>query len=483
MKKIFLILLVFFLVLFVSISFAGETTLFGPKQFLRTKGKPNIYTETFSASPALPAQGTLAILNGDEDSGNRVSSALISVNGKKIFGPGDFKKQVYRLEAPVTLAEDNSIDVELRSKPGSYLALAITREVEDPPAVTISADPATIQAGEFSILTWASTNAETCIIEPEIGSVDVNGSVQISPTETTTYTITATGSGGTATADVTITILPIALEIISPSEGTTLSGPDVIVRGTIANSSGAETGMVVNGVIAVVSVGQFVANHVPVEEGGNTITATATDIHGNTTSASITVHAETTGNFIRLTADTESGTAPLEITLKVGGSFSFTGSSIAYTGPGQVEFPENPIENEHTAIMTTPGVYYFTAAVTDAENNTYTNTVAIQALDEAELDALLRAKWEGMRQALAQNNIDIATSYFADSKKDAYRKIFNALSAKLPQISQELGDIQFIRMMYNSAEYDIRTTRNGNVYSCYLLFVKDENGLWKIRSF
>ncbi|MBN2568168.1 MAG: hypothetical protein JXB42_01935 [Deltaproteobacteria bacterium] len=484
MKKIiFIFLTLCAVVVSISTSFAVETTLFGPKQYLRTKGKPNAYTDTFAATCALPSTGMLTIFNGDEDGGNRINSALISVNGERIFQPRDFNQQFYCLEAPINLVEDNVLEVELRGKPGSYLILSITRELPDPPVVTISATPEIIHTGEHAILTWSSTNADACIIEPGIGSVGANGAVQASPTETTTYTITVTGPCETATADVTVTVIPITVEITSPSESATLSGPDVMVQGTMTNFSGAETGVVVNGIIAVVSSGQFLASHVPVEEGQNTITVTATDINGFIETKSITVNVETTGDFIRSFTDTESGTVPLEITLKVLGTFSFTSSLITYTGPGQVDFPENSIENEHTAKMTTPGVYYFTAHVTDSENNVYTDTVAIQALDEAELDALLRSKWEGMRQALAQNNIAAATGYFDDSKKDAYYNIFTALSSKLPQISQELDDIQFIKTMYNAAEYDIRTTRDGKEYSFYLLFVKDENGLWKIRSF
>jgi hypothetical protein len=484
MKRTVLFVLFLLLGLFVVESSAIEVAVFAPHSYLRTEGAKNIYTDEFSA---IPGDGKLIVTNGNYCGDRRIedsiSSASIIVNGEQIFGPNDFNKHSYCLEACISLNEANTIVIELASKPDSYITVEVTEEVA-PPSVVISAEPNSISEGDSATLSWSSTNCQCITIDKGIGDVDLCGSITVSPMVTTTYTITAVGLIGTATADVTVRVIsPITLEITSPSEGATVSGPDSKVQGTITSTSNTETGVVVNGVIAIVYDGQFVANHVSVEKGGNTITATAKDINGNTTNASITINAETTGDYIRLTTDTESGTAPLETTLKVVGSFSFTESSITCIGPGQVEFPENPIENEHTVKMTTPGVYYFTAEVTDTENNTYTDTIAIQALDKAELDAFLRAKWEGMRQALAQNDIDTATGFFADSKKDAYQRIFTALSSKLPQISQELGDIQFIRMMYNSAEYDIRTTRDGNEYSYYLLFVKDENGLWKIMSF
>ncbi|MBW2005045.1 MAG: RHS domain-containing protein [Deltaproteobacteria bacterium] len=73
-----------------------------------------------------------------------------------------------------------------------------------PPTVSIGADPGTIHIGESSTLTWTSTNADSCIIELNIGNVNPNGSTTVSPTETTTYTITATGPGGTATESFTV---------------------------------------------------------------------------------------------------------------------------------------------------------------------------------------------------------------------------------------------------------------------------------------
>ena len=183
-----------------------------------------------------------------------------------------------------------------------------------------------------------------------------------------------------------------------------------------------------------------------------------------------------------LTAGIESGISPLETTLTIEGSFSFTESSLTYMGPDQVEFLESTPE-EYRTRMTTEGVYFLAAEVTNDQSNIYTDTIAIQVLDEAELDVLLRAKWVGMKTALSQNDIDDAVSYFSSFSKENYREMFTVLSDHLTEIGQELGDTQLTGVMKNSAAYDIRTTRDGAEYSFYLLFVKDEDGLWKIRSF
>jgi len=91
---------------------------------------------------------------------------------------------------------------------GTATASATITVTMPPPIVDILAVPETIQVGESSILTWSSIYADTGVIEPGIGSVDITGSITVSPTETTTYTITAMGPGGTATEIVTVSVIP-----------------------------------------------------------------------------------------------------------------------------------------------------------------------------------------------------------------------------------------------------------------------------------
>ncbi len=75
-----------------------------------------------------------------------------------------------------------------------------------PPTVTLQATPLTITPGESASLSWNSTNADTCTIAPEVGSIDCSGSISVTPSATTAYSITATGPSGIATADVVVTV-------------------------------------------------------------------------------------------------------------------------------------------------------------------------------------------------------------------------------------------------------------------------------------
>jgi len=370
--------------------------------------------------------------------------------------------------------------------PGGTATTGVTVNVTHPvPAVSISADPGTIFAGESSTLTWTSTNADTCVIEPGIGSVALNGTATVSPTETTTYTITATGPGGTATDSVTIAH-QITLTITSPINGLTINRPDVMVNGTITNTGGYETGVTVNGIVAMVYGNQFVANHVPLQEGENTITATATDTAGNTASDSVTVNVEASGNYITITALPESGISPLETRLSIDGSFSFTASSLSVVNPGDVEFLESS-PDEYLASITGEGIYYFTVQVTDAESNVHTDTVAVVVLDQAVLDQLLKTKWDGMKNALTNGNIEGALTYFHESSKEEYQEVFNFLTDRIPDIAAGMREIQLIYLVDKVAKYRIKKEEEvqGQTFDItyYIYFIKDLNGLWHIESF
>jgi OOP family OmpA-OmpF porin len=80
------------------------------------------------------------------------------------------------------------------------------------PAVSFSANPASIVEGNCSTLTWSSSNATGATIDQGIGQVDPNGSREVCPKATTPYTINATGAGGSKTAATTVTVTPKVID-------------------------------------------------------------------------------------------------------------------------------------------------------------------------------------------------------------------------------------------------------------------------------
>lgn len=76
------------------------------------------------------------------------------------------------------------------------------------PTCTFLANPATLQAGSPSVLSWTSTDASGLSIDQSIGAVTpvAAGSMSVAPVTTVIYIGTATGAGGSGQCSATITV-------------------------------------------------------------------------------------------------------------------------------------------------------------------------------------------------------------------------------------------------------------------------------------
>lgn len=92
----------------------------------RGAGAPAPSREEFSVTDPEIAR-VLTLVNGDMRGAHRVSSAIISVNGQKVFTEKDFRQNVARLEVPVSVKTENTITAELRGEPGATITVLIRR--------------------------------------------------------------------------------------------------------------------------------------------------------------------------------------------------------------------------------------------------------------------------------------------------------------------------------------------------------------------
>jgi hypothetical protein len=140
--------------------------LFGPKTFTRTAGQPNQFTERFCAS-STGGQFTLIVENG-KDGQNRLSSAVLTLNGQKVLRPQDLNQQVARVELVVPLQAENRLDIELRSGPGGFLTVRL--ECVGCLALRIEAPIEGSQVNQQTVLVTGTVQTSG----PEVG-VTVNG--------------------------------------------------------------------------------------------------------------------------------------------------------------------------------------------------------------------------------------------------------------------------------------------------------------------
>jgi hypothetical protein len=101
--------------------------VYGPEVFLRNKETPQTELRQFNVDNP-QAIHTMVVSNGDENQENRVSSALISLNGQLVIGPNQFNQQVDNINVPVIVGANNLLEVKLAGKPEGRITVSILKQ-------------------------------------------------------------------------------------------------------------------------------------------------------------------------------------------------------------------------------------------------------------------------------------------------------------------------------------------------------------------
>lgn len=134
-------------------------------------------------------------------------------------------------------------------------SLTITVQATAVPTIeSFAASPASITAGQSSVLSWVVTNAVSITVNGK--TVAGSGSMSVTPSQTTTYTLTATNTVGTVSQQATVTVQAVppptissftaAPSAITTGQSSTLSwvvtnATSVSVAGTAVAASGSMT--------------------------------------------------------------------------------------------------------------------------------------------------------------------------------------------------------------------------------------------------
>jgi hypothetical protein len=218
------------------------------------------------------------------------------------IGPGEVATLSWRVEDADSVSINNgigSVDAEGSTEvsPAVTTTYTLTATGGDGSVVTadvivnvaavevlyFNGDPNTITPGGIATLSWETANAVSVAIDNGVGSVDVNGTTEVSPLVTTTYTLTATGSNGdTANAQVVITVAQA--EIVS-----FYGDPQIITPGGVATlfwqTANAVSVTIDNGVGDVDAEGNTEVSPAVT----TTYTLTATGSNGSSVTAQVVV--------------------------------------------------------------------------------------------------------------------------------------------------------------------------------------------------
>ncbi len=110
------------------------------------------------------------------------------------------------------------------------------------PACNLAASPASIMQGQSAKLNWTSENATELNIQPNIGPVEPQGDMTVTPAADTLYTLTCTGEGGKASSDATISVAqapkPLAPTCdLSVSPASIMQGESAMLNWTSQNAT------------------------------------------------------------------------------------------------------------------------------------------------------------------------------------------------------------------------------------------------------
>ncbi|MBJ6801453.1 OmpA family protein [Geomonas propionica] len=101
-------------------------------------------------------------------------------------------------------------------KPAPVVAPA-PAPVPPAPSAALSITPNSITRGETATLAWSSKNATNCTIQPEVGAVQPQGSVTITPADNAAYTLTCNGAGGSAESAARVAVAAPAPVVAAPA--------------------------------------------------------------------------------------------------------------------------------------------------------------------------------------------------------------------------------------------------------------------------
>ncbi len=154
----------------------------------------------FTASPVTITRGQSTTLTWGT---TNASSAFINngvgnvdVDGSRTVSP--LETTTYTLTA--TGAENKTVSC-------TKTIVVDQPEVKTPRCEYFNASATSINRGNSVTLSWDTTNANSVVINPGVGTVAVDGSTTVSPSDTTTYTLTITGENNqTASCTRTVTV-------------------------------------------------------------------------------------------------------------------------------------------------------------------------------------------------------------------------------------------------------------------------------------
>jgi subtilase family serine protease len=223
-----------------SCSGAGGTGSAVPQLLTVTIPVPTV---DLSASPVdIDLGGSATLTWGSTDANS--CTASVQNGGDNTGWNGAKATSGFQVVSPTTTTTYN-LSCEGGGGTGSAQPVTVTVTVPTP-VVTISANPTTIDVGQSTLLSWSSSNADSCAASVSPGG-DATGwsgtkatadTQTLTPSVTTTYLLECSGSGGSSSASAAVTVNDPGQLFVDIAMQAGLSSPSGAVTGSTISLSG-----------------------------------------------------------------------------------------------------------------------------------------------------------------------------------------------------------------------------------------------------
>ena len=277
----------------------------------------------------------------------------------------------------------------------------------------------------------------------------------------------------------------IAISITQPTNGASLSGPSTLVVGTVVAPLG--TTILVNGRSACVLGQTFFANDVPLTTTLVSIVANALAPTGASATTSVAIVPPTKLSGLRIqSADECGGVAPYQALFNV----SITGIDSSALQQIEADLDGDGVTDVVNTDVTQPIAFTYSQVKTYVahfvlkERNGATHDVYryVQTQDSVAAQQPFKDVLNGLKVALAAGNVQQALTYFSGDAQGRYAKVFNELGPRLAAEVSTWSEMRPVMLGGQYTEFVITKAVAGLPTSFSVVFVKNENGVWKINS-
>lgn len=287
-------------------------------------------------------------------------------------------------------------------------------------------------------------------------------------------------AGNETTLGLRLTYNAVSIKITSPVADASFNRTRVLVSGTFQGPE--NTGISVNGAVALVSGNQFLLNF-DLAPGPNTLTAVATTLDGATATDAVNVSAiQTEPDPFEITVAPAMGVAPLPVRFMVN---NFTGQPITRIeidadGNGSADLIVTDLNVPIDITYPNPGVYQARVKLNYGQNQSYEQAMGVIIHDAVRMDHLFTSLWNGMNDALKQGDVEGAAQYLNEGAKAKYRPVFQALQPNMPEIIASYSAPKRISVSEDIGEYAIKRMINSQDRVYMIYFLRDANGVWRL---